>query len=178
MEFDPFYVDIPCVHCPNCGERYLRPEDLEVHRERHRPISIRVTGSVNCPKGCRRWLVPETAETQTHLALCDGSPPLNGMRYAMKRKWFCSQHNFGTDGPKPWGWHKKEYHNGLDPNDPRKKKRLEEPVGKEAVDKAVALIETERARLVAERSKIDEEVQRLEAALKVLKDKQPKPVEA
>jgi hypothetical protein len=89
----------------------------------------------------------------------------------MKRKWYCAEHNFGTDGPKPWGWHKKEYHGGQDPGRPVKK-LVEEPVGKEAVDKAVDLIKTEHARLVAERAKMGEEIERLEAALKVL-DRKP-----
>jgi hypothetical protein len=177
MEIDPFFADIPAVHCPNCGERFLRPEDLEVHRERHRPIPSKLKGSSRCPKGCGRCLVPDAAETQTHLVLCDGSPPLNGIPYAMKRKWYCAEHNFGTDGPKPWGWHKQEYHGGQDPHKPAKK-MPEEPVGEEAVNKAIGLLEAERERLVVENAKTQTEIQRLDAALKVLKDKQPKPVEA
>lgn len=95
----------------------------------------------------------------------------------MKRKWYCAEHNFGTDGPKPWGWHKQEYHGGQDPHKPAKK-LPEEPVGEDAVNQAITLIEGERERLMMEIAKIQQEVQRMDAAIKILKDKQPKPVEA
>jgi len=51
-------------------------------------------------------------------------------------------------------------------------------VGEEAVNKAIALLEGERERLVVESAKIQAEIQRMDTAIKVLKDKQPKPVEA
>lgn len=161
---DPFYADIPAVHCPNCGERYLRPEDLEVHRERHRPVSPRVTGSANCPKGCRRWLVPDTAETQTHLALCDGSSPLNGLSRAMDKRWFCKEHGFGTDGPKHWGIHLKEHHGGQDPTKPARKKP-EDPNDKVGVERAVQVLREERKRLA-------QDLERVDSALKILETKQ------
>ncbi len=157
---DAFTTDIPCTYCPHCGERFLRAEDLEVHRERHRPISPRVTGSVNCPKGCMRWLVPDAAETQTHLALCDGSPPLDGLRLAMKKRWFCPEHGFGTNGPRSWGKHKAEHHGGKDPVR-FEKSRLAEPEGEEAVEHALKLIKMERNRLGLE-------IERLDAAIKIL----------
>lgn len=99
----------------------------------------------------------------------------------MKRNWYCAEHKYGTDGPKPWGLHKKEHHNGMDPCKPAKK-MPEEPVGEDAVDKAIGLLEGERERLVveleAEKLRTQEEIMRLDAALKILKEKQPKPVEA
>lgn len=166
MEIDPFHADIPAVHCPNCGEKYLRPEDLEVHRERHRPVLPRKLGSVACPKGCKRWLVPDTAETQIHLALCDGAPPLDGLSNAMNKKWFCPEHGFGTDGPRAWGVHKRDHHDGQDPV--RVDKRLKEPEGKEAVVAALKLLRTERVRLRKEKARVNADLERVESALKCL----------
>ena len=51
-------------------------------------------------------------------------------------------------------------------------------MGEDAVNQAIALIEGERARLVIEASKIQQEIERMDSAIKILKDKQPKPVEA
>lgn len=166
MEIDPFLVDIPAVHCPNCGEKYLRREDLEVHRERHRPISPRMAGSVTCPKGCKRWLVPDTPETQIHLALCDGSLPIDGRSDYMDKKWFCPEHQFGTDGPRAWGVHKRDHHNGQDPV--RVDKRLKEPEGPEAVRAAIKLLKSERGRLAKERVRVERDLSRVESAIKCL----------
>jgi hypothetical protein len=91
----------------------------------------------------------------------------------MKAKWFCAEHNFGTNGPKPWGWHKKEYHGGQDPLKPRPK-RPEEPVGKEAVEKAVELLKGEREKLSIDSARIQREIERLDAAIKVLEAKAEK----
>jgi len=155
-----FFTDIPSVYCPHCAERFLRAEDLEVHRERHRPVPPRVTGSRNCPKGCMRWLVPGTAETQAHLALCDGSPPLNGLRCAMKTRWFCHEHGYGTNGPRGWGKHKADYHGGRDPVR-LEKNPLKAMESDEAVDHAIELIRAEKGRLGLE-------IGRLDAAIKIL----------
>jgi len=157
---DPLHADIPAVHCPHCGEKFLRAEDLEVHRERHRLIAPRTEGSVNCSKGCKRWLVPGTAETQIHLALCDGLPPLNGFRSSMKKKWFCLEHGYGTDSGRGWGKHKQDYHGGADPLRPWKS-ALQVPMGPEVVDQAIALIKVERARHALE-------IERLDTAIKIL----------
>jgi hypothetical protein len=164
MEIDPFYVDIPCVHCPNCGERYLRPEDLEVHRERHRPVLTRGLGAAYCPKGCRRWLVPDTADTQAHLALCDGAPPLNGHPMAIDKKWVCQEHNFGTDGPKVWGIHVMEHHAGVDPRPPKEPP----PVGPAAVIKSIALLRSEKERVKVEIARLGQDVERVDSAIKIL----------
>lgn len=169
MEIDPFVADIPAVHCPHCGEKYLRPEDLEVHRERHRPVAKRVAGSANCPKGCRRWLMPDTPESHAHLALCDGSPPIDGLSKAMKNRWFCEEHKFGTNGPKMWGLHKKEHHDGKDPMAGVKRIRNIMPVpdNKDGIQQAIAVLTAEKQRLLAEAERMDAGIRALEIMVKV-----------
>lgn len=167
MEIDPFYVDIPCVHCPYCGERYQRAEDLEVHRERHQPIPSKEKGSSRCLKGCGRCLMPDTAAAQAHLALCDGSPPLNGIFRAMGKKWFCQAHGYGTDGPKMWGIHVKEHHEGVDPRKPFRK-QLREPKEPEAVAHAVELLRAEQHKMRQEILVKGQDIERLESAIKIL----------
>lgn len=169
MEMDPFFEDIPGVHCPKCGEKYLRPEDLEVHRERHRPVHKRMTGSANCPKGCKRWLVPDTPEARVHVALCDGSTPLDGLSKAMNMRWFCEEHGFGTNGPKPWGIHVKEHHSGADPLAGQKRVRniMPLPVDKDAVQHAIDMLEAEKKRLLSEAARMEAGIKALQGTIQV-----------
>lgn len=169
MESDPFFADIPVVHCPHCGERYLRPEDLEVHRERHRPVPKRVTGSANCPKGCKRWLLPDTPEAHAHLSLCDGSLPIDGLPKAMKKRWFCEEHSYGTNGPKTWGLHKKEHHGGKDPLEGVKRIRniMPVPTSADGIEQAIAIMTAEKKRLLAEAERMDAGIKALSMMVKV-----------
>lgn len=149
---DPFAADIPAVICPICGETYQRQQELDSHRERHRPVVKRTPQSIRCPKGCNRWLPPKDGDTESHITLCDGGAPIPDDSEARRREWYCREHNFGTDGPKPWGLHKKEFHNGEDP--------VPKPV-KRNVSHAVDLLKQEKMRLL-------KEVERVDAAIKIL----------
>lgn len=152
---DILATDVPTAHCPTCGETFLRPEDLPVHVERHRPVPKgEIENGVRCPRGCGRWLDPEDPEKHVHEALCDGSPPLKHTKGAYK--WWCPEHRFGTDGPKVWGWHKKEHHEGKDPA-----KDKDACVSGDVVDKAISILR-------AEKSRLEKDLRRVDAALRAV----------
>lgn len=84
----------------------------------------------------------------------------------MEKKWVCEEHGFGTDGPKHWGIHVKEHHDGVDPRKPVKK--LSKPIGAVAVSKAVGLLRDEKERLEHSISRLKQDVERMASAIKIL----------
>lgn len=138
-------ADVPTLRCPSCGESFQRQEDLDRHRERHRPVMEKAEGTVQCPKGCGRWLAPNHPDTLSHIALCDGLEPIP---MAKRGRWTCEEHGFTTNGPKPWGLHKKEFHKVeaaavKAPKKPRKKRGENLPVDSSASQDAAAKGEEE-----------------------------------
>lgn len=147
-------AELPTLKCPTCtdSEKFYRQEDLNRHRERHRPLVERTPESVKCPKKCGRWLVPSMDDTTSHIALCDGLKPLVDKTRAQKKPWFCDEHGYETSGPKAWGMHKKEFHGGEDP-------RPIKVVGN--VEQAVDLLKKKRSALM-------QEIERIDSAIKIL----------
>jgi hypothetical protein len=84
----------------------------------------------------------------------------------MKKKWFCPEHQFGTNGPRGWGAHKLEHHNGQDPI--ATVKGLKEPEGREAIGQAVSLLRKERYRMRIQSTKLTSDLERLESAIRIL----------
>ncbi len=70
--------------CPECPERFEKPEDLGPHLERHREITKAAPPSPRgkprsfpCPKDCGRHFPKLTGEDfRAHYKLCDGSVPI------------------------------------------------------------------------------------------------------
>lgn len=162
-EADPFLVRLQTVGCPRCADRFQRPVDLEVHLERHQPVRVTTVKEradlAHCPKGCGRWIDAGRPFGAAHATLCDGSPPITRSS-KMAYRWWCEEHQFGTDGPKPWGWHKKEHHAGETP-------ACTDKNGPDVVGSVLGLLRQEKARL-------DRETARINAAIKALEvDLQP-----
>lgn len=171
-EVDPFAPRLKSSACAKCGEKFMRPEDRNVHQERHRPApdlpKEERVGKVHCPKGCGRWMEPESADSHAHIALCDGAEPISPDRTNPSAyRWWCEEHQFGTNGPRPWGDHKKEHHGGGEPvgkisQEVRKKKQ------ENVIPEVVKTLRGELGRLGIERVKIEMEETRICAAIKAL----------
>lgn len=170
LEGNPFTESLPTVGCARCGEKFQRPVDLEVHTERHKPAPSLTKkereGLLHCPKGCGRWVTPGSPDSEAHAALCDGSPPITSKPKKAAYRWWCEKHEFGTNGPRPWGEHNKEHHGRKQPKEgshPELQKK--EDV---MVPEVLRLLKCEVVRLETERSKVDMEMARVKAAIKVL----------
>jgi hypothetical protein len=155
--------------CPKCGETFQRPQDRDVHLERHRPAPQLSKedreGMVHCPKGCGRWLVPSEADTEAHAMLCDGARPILDKREKIAYRWWCEAHGFGTDGPKAWGQHKREHHGGNEPV-----KKANEPRRKEGVEEIMRLLRAEAVRVEGEIARQQMALVRVKAALAALEE--------
>jgi len=127
--------------CPECPEILDKPEDLSVHLVRHEEVwtpanETERLQAYECPKKCGRWFsrkkygVAKPVEYRAHISMCDGSKPLvaaprvdeSGKENDVakkpkatrsKFKWFCDDHNFGTNGPRAWGDHQVEKHGAV-----------------------------------------------------------------
>lgn len=136
--------------CPKCGETFQRPEDRDVHLERHRAApqlsKEERVGKVHCAKGCGRWMTTGDPDTEIHVNLCDGSKPILGEREKTVYRWWCEAHGFGTNGPKAWGQHKREHHEG---KEPAEKPKNVKPKA-EAVAEVMKLLRAEEAKIEGE----------------------------
>lgn len=163
---DPFTPSLESIPCKRCGEEYMREHDLQVHEERHRPApdlsKEEKEGKVHCPKGCNRWVVLDDPDWVAHVELCDGAPPIILKTQKTAYRWWCEEHSFGTNGPKPWGFHKKEHHDGKEPPEKPEKKK------EEAMAQVRRLLRGELSRLEIEERKMLSEKNRIMAALKCL----------
>lgn len=175
-EADPFDQSLRSIPCPRCGETFMREEDLHVHLERHRPSPELSKedreGKVHCPKGCGRWVVESDPDLAAHIELCDGSPPITAKVTKSAYRWWCEEHGFGTNGPKPWGVHKREHHEGKQPAAHVEKKPKEEVMAQ-----VKRLLHGELSRLEVEKGKISAEMIRIQAAIKNLDSKSEVPAE-
>jgi hypothetical protein len=149
----------------------MRPEDRDVHLERHKPATDlpkeEREGKVHCPKGCGRWVDTGTPDGQTHATLCDGSEPISAIKNSAAYRWWCEEHQFGTNGPMPWGVHKKEHHRGKEPvgKPPQEKRRHHQAT---VVPEVLKLLRGELQRLQVEQTRIEGEAGRISAAIRAL----------
>lgn len=153
--------------CPKCGDTFQRVEDRDIHLERHR-AALQLSkeereGMVHCPKGCGRWLVPGDADTEAHATLCDGSKPILEKRQKVAYRWWCEAHGYGTDGPKAWGHHKKEHHDGDEPLQKPKELRR-----KEGVVEILRLLRAEAVRIDGEIATLKMTLVRVKGAIGTL----------
>ena len=155
--------------CPKCGQTFQRSEDRDVHLERHRAAPQLAKeerdGMVHCPKGCGRWMTPGDSDTEIHVNLCDGSKPILGEREKTAYRWWCEAHGFGTNGPKPWGQHKKEHHEGKEPV--QKPKNVKPKA--EAIAEVMKLLRAEEAKIEGEIVLRQMALGRVKAAMAALK---------